>query len=422
MAEAARGTSARLALLAVTMICLLADRSHADSWNNLHSCVVSIADLDGDGIRDLLVANRAQDQPDCIWAISGKSGKVLYRVTGLAAHDGFGGALAEIGDVDRDGVSDFAASALRGGWVTADTVEWSYVRFVSGKDGHAVRDITAPSRSDQLGYSLSVAGDADGDGVPDVLVGNPTAELAPDGPQREETGACLVISGADGSTLRTIRAPQPKSGFGSSVAWLGDIDHDGKPDWAVGAPKAATVHIFSGKDGSLVSTLVAGETGLEFGWCIASVPCTDTVSGWLAISESSRYVRLWSLPELKPGTTAWSHTRTCLDDFGSSIDFVRAPATRAITGVIIGANETSPGFDEGYAEIQPLDGSRPISLASGETWQGFDVCALDDVDGDGVCDVVVVYAKDMQVCVLSGKDRATLRVISLGPQPREQSK
>jgi hypothetical protein len=387
----------------------------ADTADDRHSCVSSIADLDGDGIRDLLVSNRAPDQDSCVWALSGKSGALIYRISGIAKRDGLGGSLAEIGDVDHDGVSDFAAGALRGGWVDPRTYEGSYVRLISGKDGHTLRTITSDWAGDQLGYSVSHAGDANGDGVPDVLVGNPGARLPLATTKEDPVGACLVISGADGSKLRTIWAPKRRSSFGSSVAHLGDIDGDGKPDWAVGAPRTSTVHLFSGKTGAPIGTLPATGDEKEFGWCIAAAPRASVKDrGWLAIAAQSRYVRLWSLPDLEPGMIVYSHTNSYVDEFGSSIDFVRDPATKAVTAVVVGANEsTGWAFDEGYAILQPLDGSPRIDLGKGERHEGFDVCALDDIDGDGICDVVVVYGKSMQVCFLSGKDKATLRVVTL---------
>src|SRR5439155_4608195 len=92
----------------------IAASARGDEFTRQHSCITSISDLDGDGVRDLIVASRDPVRRECVWAISGKTGKLLFRVEGAKLGDGFGGALAEVGDVNKDGVPDFAVGAIGG--------------------------------------------------------------------------------------------------------------------------------------------------------------------------------------------------------------------------------------------------------------------------------------------------------------------
>jgi hypothetical protein len=76
-------------------------------------------------------------------------------------------------------------------------------------------------------------GDVNGDNTADVLVGAADADVD----DEEGAGRAYLLSGSDGSLLRTYESPRPESGaeFGGSVATLGDADGDGTPDLAVGA-------------------------------------------------------------------------------------------------------------------------------------------------------------------------------------------
>jgi hypothetical protein len=77
-------------------------------------------------------------------------------------------------------------------------------------------------------------GDVDGDGIPDVAVGAPGQNRA----GQDDQGRAFVFSGATGARLQTLDdpVPQAQAHFGSALAGVGDVDGDGVPDLAVGAP------------------------------------------------------------------------------------------------------------------------------------------------------------------------------------------
>jgi hypothetical protein len=85
-----------------------------------------------------------------------------------------------------------------------------------------------------FGLALAGVGDIDGDGVPDLAAGAPYQNVAGQGNQ----GRVFLFSGASGQLVLTLTKPSPQAQaqFGWTLAGVGDVDGDGVPDLAVGAP------------------------------------------------------------------------------------------------------------------------------------------------------------------------------------------
>jgi hypothetical protein len=188
-------------------------------------------------------------------AFSGREDGPRFRVFGeLPAEtpDGtrriswFGRSVCTVGDLDGDGIPDFAVGASGAGSGMSSVGE---IRFCSGRDGSTLRAVRGPltPRTFGLGERLAPAGDVDGDGVEDVL-----ASTWDDGP-------VYVLSSRSGERLRTLlhqRPGQYLEGFGDSIALAGDVDGDGIPDYAVGCSEFLAdsgdpycVELFSGREG-----------------------------------------------------------------------------------------------------------------------------------------------------------------------------
>jgi hypothetical protein len=169
-------------------------------------------------------------------ALASEGQTLLFRVDDprrqALAH--FGLALAGVGDIDGDGVPDLAAGAPYQN--VAGQGDRGQVFLFSGASGARLRTLndTVPQAGAYFGFALAGVGDVDGDGVPDLAVGAPNKEVA----GQDAQGQVFVFSGASGQLVLTLTKPSPQAQaqFGWTLAGVGDVDGDGVPDLAVGAP------------------------------------------------------------------------------------------------------------------------------------------------------------------------------------------
>lgn len=127
------------------------------------------------------------------------------------------------------------------------------------------------SNGDRLGTSVDSAGDVNDDNYVDVIVGAPL-----DDPNGASSGRAIVYSGRTGAVLYTFDGQSAGDEFGYAVAGVGDIDHDGHDDVAVGAPgndvaapNAGMVRVYSGHNGEILRTWL-GVGGDRFGHAVAA--------------------------------------------------------------------------------------------------------------------------------------------------------
>lgn len=186
---------------------------------------------------------------------------------------GFASAMAVAGDVDGDGVADYLIGAYD---QPVNHNEHQGRAFVfSGQSGKLLLAIEdpVPMAYAAFGFAVAAAGDVNKDGVPDLLIG---------AFGQESSGKAFVFSGKDGRLLFTLQAPQrqPGGGFGWSVAAVGDLTNDGIPELAVGAfaqDGEGKVFVFNGQNGKLARTLEPPQppSGAAFGWSVAGAGDLD---------------------------------------------------------------------------------------------------------------------------------------------------
>ncbi|MEO8499342.1 MAG: FG-GAP-like repeat-containing protein [Vicinamibacteria bacterium] len=224
-----------------------------------------VGDVDHDGFADVIVGAPGNSAGGAgagrAYIYSGKTGRVLLTLTGERAGDGLGAAVG--GSSDKAFtfllVGAPQAGARRSGQTFVYRGLHSKPDFVIDSDGTG----TALG-----GMFVSVPGDVDGDGIPDVYASdwNNTAK----GPS---TGRIYVHSGRDGKRLLTLTGETAGEGFGTSPSVAGDVDGDGHADLIVGAWQyagaatgAGRAYLYSGKDGRLMKAFTCKTPGDAFGF------------------------------------------------------------------------------------------------------------------------------------------------------------
>ena len=111
-------------------------------------------------------------------------------------------------------------------------------------------DDPTPQENARVGTSVASLGDVNADGKPDFLVGVPGKDV---GDEFSRVGVAYIYSGANGSLIRTLNDPAADvdARFGFAVANAGDVDGDGVSDALIGAPGHSAAFVFSGRTGSL---------------------------------------------------------------------------------------------------------------------------------------------------------------------------
>jgi hypothetical protein len=233
-----------------------------EEGNRMGFAVASLGDVNGDGVKDLLVGvpkkDVSEDLPDVgsAYIFSGADGSFIRSLDppaqgGAEANGRFGTAVANAGDVNADGVSDILVGAPGQGR--------AYV--FNGATGALIFTMNSPAVETLHSFGVAVAGgkDVDGDGIPDFAIGAPV--------QSSLKGAVYVFKGSNGLLLRKLVASPQRAfiKFGASVALTSDVTGDGTPDIMVGAPdqtvknlrNAGKVYVFSGASGVLSKTVTS---------------------------------------------------------------------------------------------------------------------------------------------------------------------
>lgn len=205
------------------------------------------ADFDQDGYSDVVVADQRYFNVGAVYVYAGSAdGSLpLQRVYTGTSDDYLGYAVADAGDVNGDGYPDIVVGApgYLGGLGRAAV-------FLGGSAGLSSTPVVQWSGTlptDDFGYSVGGAGDVDADGYDDVLVGAPGDSLGP--------GAAFLFRGSPtGPSLAfDVQVTSPHAAFGAIVRGVGDLDSDGYDDIAVACAGSPAVFVFAG-DASGVAT------------------------------------------------------------------------------------------------------------------------------------------------------------------------
>ncbi len=222
-----------------------------------------VGDVDGDGCRDQACREvelvHARNGPERIRLLSGKTGELVGAFDVETTLDT---RPVDAGDVDGDGCAEIAVPILHEGRASIGLYScklsrWIWIAAGGEHDAHFARGLVGGR-------------DVDGDGVPDVVVSSPSDGLHVVGTTfTRDPDRIRVLSGKDGKIIDTREVPSSAelSSFGESLAFVDDVDRDGKPEILLGDGDdgmSGCVWLFSSRGGP-ARGLVGPADGRHFG-------------------------------------------------------------------------------------------------------------------------------------------------------------
>ena len=359
-----------------------------ESGNDLAGRSVAFAgDVDGDGLGDVLVGAPSNTDGGVnagkvylVTGADGLSGGSLGSVvswTGADTGDTMGEKVAGAGDVDGDGFDDLLFGAKE---VDGDSSDAGRAYLVFGGTslgstsllGTADVEWDGEDRNDNLGHGLAPAGDHDGDGLADLLLGAPDSD---DG--ASNAGTVYLVYGSTSLASGDLANVPSFDGAGSGDAlghWYGlghvDFDGDGTDDLALGAYKVddtdddvGAVYLFEGGTRRSGTTSVDDADMTVLG---SSYAGGNSYFGY-AVADHGGDVNGDGVDDLVVGAYYWDQAAT---NAGAVFVFYGA----------------STGFS---ADLTADDADARLVGQTAYDYCGKDTAVLPDMNGDGADDLVV---------------------------------
>jgi VCBS repeat-containing protein len=385
-----------------------------DRYDFSGTSVSSAGDINGDGFDDLIVgasnaSPNAQNYSGSSYVVFGSSigfnasfnlssldGSNGFVINGIDRYDSSGYSVSSAGDINGDGIDDLIIGASNAGPNGQNASGSSYVVFgssisfnasfnLSSLDGSNGFVINGIDRYDSSARSVSSAGDINGDGFDDLIIGAPFASTNSQNSSGESYvvfgsssgfGASINLSSLDGSNGFVINGIDRYDRSGTSVTSAGDINGDGFDDLIIGAP------------GNSYNQPGAEESYVVFG-------------------SSSGFGASFDLASLNGSNGFVINGIDRFDSLGTSVSSAGDINGDDIDDLIIGAPYAGPNGQNGSGEsyvvfgsssgfgasinLDSLDGSNGFvinGIDSGDS-SGRSVSSAGDINGDDIDDLIV---------------------------------
>ena len=326
-----------------------------------------------------------------LFAVNGSNG---FSISGSNAYSPRGISVSSAGDVNSDGFDDIiigVPEAISNGQYKAGS---TYVVFGKAGGFSANLDLSELDGSNgfvingnnHLGYSVSSAGDINGDGFDDIIIGDP---LAASNDQRftgvsyvvfgkaEDFDATFDLSSLNGSNGFVINGISAYDSSGRSVSSAGDVNGDGFDDLIIGASgadpngqsNAGASYVVFGQAGGFSATLNLSQLDSSNGFVINGISAGD--GSQISVSSAGD-VNGDGFKDLIIGA------------------FYADPNGQRDAGVSYVVFGSAEGFDP-TLNLSELDGSNGFvmnGVNAGDTL-GFSVSSAGDFNGDGFDDIII---------------------------------
>ena len=365
--------------------------------------VSTAGDVNGDGYSDVIAGasgyTSATGRAYIFFGGSIMNNIADVTMTGEASGNFFGTSVTAAGDVNADGYSDVMVGA--DGYFSS--TGRAYI-FLGGSVMNNTADvvITGEATANHFGYSVSTAGDVNGDGYSDVVTGA-------DG-YSTSTGRVYIFFGGAGMNNVAdviITGETTNNLFGWSVSTAGDVNGDGYSDVIAGAygysSDIGRAYIFFGGSAmnSIADVILTGEaTGSDFGLSVSEAGdangdgYSDVIVGASGYGSNAGRVYLYDYfmkNEIRPDLSMTGEGTS--NSFGLSVSSAGDVNGDGYSDVIVGAYGYSSGTGRAYIYFggPSIDNTADITMTGEATINdfGYSVSSAGDVNGDGYSDVIV---------------------------------
>ena len=392
------------------------------------SALSGAGDVNGDGFSDIIVGSwgysNGQTEEGAAYIYYGSAAGINLngvKIESNQATASFGQSVAGAGDINGDGYSDVVIGAIS--FSNGEVDEGAALIYMGSQVGVstvAADTLESNQEASYYGSSVAAAGDVNGDGFSDIIIG----AFFYDNIFSPNLGAAFIysggVSGIQHTPSMTIFGKHEGSKFGYSVSSAGDINGDGYSDVIIGSPSyangqndegAVSVHLASSEGQGIQNQekalIEGGQVGGAFG---RSVACAGDVNGdgfsdvivgepyrdnGANLQEGRAIVYFGSVSaNLNPKSIISSSQAEA--ELGISVASAGDVNGDGFSDIMIGApSYDKNGIDDGIALV--FHGS-PVSVemnpaahisANQESELGYTVSSAGDVNGDGFDDVIV---------------------------------